>query len=131
MKQLSTHEALRRIFGVIVREAEQNPALARKLGLVIAEGFAAESKTAKPALRKQFDRPEFHAIIILRSHGEAALRGKLEQVKTVENLKFVARASGLVLTGNACKVRPSRADLINGIIAAAKHYDAQRSAATT
>ena len=80
---------------------------------------------AEPSIASQF-----HAINILRLHGEAALRGKLEQVKAVEDLKSVARASGLVLSGSACKPRPSRAELILAIVEAAKHYDAQRSAAT-
>jgi hypothetical protein len=85
------------------------------------------------AARKTFDASQYHAINILRTHGEAALRGKLEQVKAVEDLKSVADASGLVLSGGAgkAKARLTRAELIAGIIEAAKHYDAQRSAAAT
>ena len=123
-------ETLRRIFDVVVLEAEHNPALAQKLEQAMAEDFTAGPKARKPAARKPFDATQFHAINILRLHGEAALRGKLEQVKAVNDLKSVARASGLVLSGNACKPRPSRAELIAGILEAAKHYDAQRSAAT-
>ena len=33
----------------------------------------------------------------------AALRGKLEQVKAVEDLRSVATASGLVLSGSAAR----------------------------
>src|SRR6516225_1531692 len=44
---------------------------------------------------------------ILRLHGESALRGKLEQVRTVEDLRAVALASGLVLAGKAGGARPS------------------------
>jgi hypothetical protein len=47
----------------------------------------------------------------------------------VEDLRSVARASGLVLSGGADKARASRAELIAGIVEAAKHYDAQRSTA--
>ena len=92
--------------------------------------MAACPKSQKRPGSKAFDASQFHAINILRMHGEAALRGKLEQVRTVENLRAVARASGLVLAGSAGGERPSRAEMILGIVEAAKHYDAQRSAAT-
>jgi hypothetical protein len=65
-----------------------------------------------------------------RRVGESALRGKLEQVRTVDDLRAVALASGLVLAGKAGGARPSRSDLIVSIVEAAKHYDAQRNAAT-
>lgn len=130
MSKAPIHATLRRIFDVVVREAEHNPALAQKLAHAIAEDVAAEPASPKPALRKPFDASQFHAINILRLHGESALRGKLEQVKAVEDLRSVATASGLVLWGSACKARPSRAELIAAIVEAAKHYDAQRSAAT-
>ena len=130
MKQAPAHETLRRLFDVIVREAEKNPALAEKLMEALSQARTGESEKSRSATRKQFYAPEFHAINILRLHGESALRGKLEQIRAVEHLRSLARASGLVLSGSACKARPSRADLINGIITAAKHYDAQRSAAS-
>jgi hypothetical protein len=129
MKQLPAHEILHRIFKVVVREAQKNPALAKELIEAIAEGPTPGPETTTPVTRKRFDASEFHAVNILRLHGESALRGKLEQVKAVEDLRAVARISGLVLSGSASKARPSRADLISGIVAAAKHYDAQRSAA--
>jgi hypothetical protein len=131
MNQLPAHEVLLRIFKVIVREAQKNPALAKELVEAIAEGPTLGAETTTPATRKRFDASEFHAVNILRLHGESALRGKLEQVKAIEDLRSVARISGLVLSGSASKARPSRADLIGGIVAAAKHYDAQRSAASS
>ena len=67
---------------------------------------------------------------MLRTHGENVLRGKLEQIKAVEDLRAVARLSGLLLTGPAARPKAKRGDLIEGIIAAAKHYDAQRSTAS-
>ena len=130
MSKAPVHATLRRIFAVVVREAEHNPALAQKLAHAIAEDLAAGPASPKPASRKTFDASQFHAVNILRLHGESALRGKLEQVKAVEDLKSVATASGLVLWGSAGKARPSRAELIAAIVEAAKHYDAQRSAAT-
>ena len=130
MKQVPAHVVLRRLFDVIVHEAENNPVLAQRLVETNPAAMALESETSKTAARKQFDASEFHAINILRLHGESALRGKLEQIKAVEDLKSVARASGLVLSGSARKARPSRLDLITAIVAAAKHYDAQRSAAS-
>ena len=89
------------------------------------------SSTSRRWLRARRPNPaDFHAINVLRSHGESALRGKLEQVRAVERLRAIANVSGLVLSGSASKLKASRADLIDGIIAAAKHYDAQRNAAT-
>ena len=128
MSQAQIHATLRRIFDVVVREAEHNPALAQKLVQAIAEDVPAETGSARRTRGKPFDASPFHAVNILRLHGESALRGKLEQVKAVADLKSVARLSGLVLAGG--KARPSRAELISEIVAAAKHYDAQRSAAT-
>ena len=127
MKQRPAHEILRQLLEVIVREAEDNPALAQKLVRALTEPAA----VSKPLARNQFDASQFHAINILRLHGEDALRGKLEQVRAVEDLKSIARASGLMLSGDACKPRPLRADLISAIIAAAKHYAAQRSTASS
>jgi hypothetical protein len=130
MTNLEICDTLRRLFGVIVREAEGNPALAKKLAAAIAGHCDARPRSPKRARRKVFDAAQFHAVNILRLHGEAALRGKLEQVRAVQDLRAVALASGLVLAGSAGSARPSRAQLILGIIEAAKHYDAQRSAAT-
>jgi len=120
---------LRRIFAVIVREAERNPALAEELAKALREDLAAEPGSLRSVPRKPFDASQLHAINILRLHGEAALRGRLEQIKAVETLRSVAAASGLVLSGGAGRARTSRAELITAIVEAAKHYDAQRSAA--
>jgi len=131
MSGMQIHETLRRLFDAVVTEAEHNPALARKLAQAIGHELGTRPTPPKPASRRRFDATQLHAVNILRLHGEAALRGKLEQVKAIEDLKTVARASGLVLSGRAYRARPSRAELITGIIEAAKHYDAQRRAAST
>jgi hypothetical protein len=80
--------------------------------------------------RRSFDPARLHAINILRRHGEAVLRGKLEEVRALSHLRSIAKASGLVLAPDALKARASREEVIAAIIAAAKHYDAQRSAAS-
>jgi hypothetical protein len=121
---------LRRLFDVVVREAERNPTLAKELVEVIAADGDATAKLPRRSRRSAFDASQFHAVNILRLHGESALRGKLDQVRAVEDLRAVALASGLVLAGRAGRRRPSRTELILGIIEAAKHYDAQRGAAT-
>jgi hypothetical protein len=123
------HETLRRLFDVVVREAERNATLAMKLTQAVAEGFDVGRRSPKRVCRNAFDATQFHAVNILRLHGESALR-KLEQVRTLEDLRAVALASGLVLVGKAGGARPSRTDMILSIIEAAKHYDAQRNAAT-
>jgi hypothetical protein len=131
MSDAQIDDILRRVFEVIVREARHNPALAQKLVQAITDGVAATAPAAPQAVRrKRFDASHLHAINILRRDGESALRGRLEQVRAAEDLRSVARASGLVLSGNAGKARASRSQLIAGIVEAAKHYDAQRGAAT-
>jgi hypothetical protein len=119
---------LRRLFDVVVREAERNPALAQELARAV--GQQPQQARPPPASGRAFDASQLHAVNILRLHGEGALRGRLEQVKAVEDLRGVAKASGLLLSGLACRPRAKRAELIDGIIDAAKHYDAQRRAAT-
>jgi hypothetical protein len=132
MSDAPLHETLRRLFDVIVAEAGRNPAFAQRLAQVIGQDLSILADPAKqPASRRRaFVAPDLHAVNVLRLHGEGALRGRLEQVKAVEDLRSVAKASGLVLSGNAARPRPSRTDLIQGIIDAAKHYDELRSAAT-
>lgn len=130
MSRSPTLQTIRRIFDAVVREAERNPAFAQALAQAVGEAHSAPQGTGKPRPRSCLDLSQLHAINILRTHGEPALRGKLEQLTAVEDLKRVAAASGLVLSGGASKARPSRAELIAGIIDAAKHYDAQRGAAT-
>ena len=79
------HEMLRRLFDIVVREAERNPRLARELSKAVAGPFDVGGRSSKPG-RKAFDATQFHAVNILRLHGESALRGKLEQVRTLEDL---------------------------------------------
>jgi hypothetical protein len=126
----AVHETLRRLFDAVLREAQQNPALAEKLAQAIGEDVGSPRRSPKRTGSGTFDAAQVHAINILRLHGESALRGKLEQIKATADLKAVARASGLVLPASTSKAKPSRTELISEIIQAAKHYDAQRSAAT-
>jgi len=126
----AVHETLRRLFDAVLREAQQNPALAEKLAQAIGEDVGSPRRSPKRTGSATFDAAQVHAINILRLHGESALRGKLEQIKATADLKAVAVASGLVLPAGTSKAKPSRTELISKIIEAAKHYDAQRSAAT-
>jgi hypothetical protein len=121
------HETLRRLFDAVLGEAEQNPALAEKLAQAIGKDFGSLPRSPK---RGTPDATQVHAVNILRLHGESALRGRLEQIKAIADLKAVARTSGLVLPTSRSKSRQSRTELITEIIEAAKHYDAERSAAT-
>ncbi|MET0195094.1 MAG: hypothetical protein ABW200_17170 [Hyphomicrobiaceae bacterium] len=130
MTEVPARDVLDRLFRAIVREAETNDAFARSLIDALQANLAARTGKKAPA-RKPFDASQLHAINVLRTHGENVLRGKLEQIKAVEDLRAVARFSGLLLTGPAARPRAKRGDLIEGIIAAAKHYDAQRSTAST
>jgi len=132
MSQIPVHEILGRLFRVIIRAAEKDPALAQELMQALSSSIAENSSTEqKSRLRSLFDPSGFHAINILRAHGEDALRGKLEQVRATADLRSVAMFSGLVLSGRAANPRATREDLINGIVAAAKHYIAQRGVAVS
>jgi len=133
MSQLPAHEILGRIFGVIIRAAEKDPAFAHELMQALSQGIAENSSAGgqKSRLRRLFDPSGFHAINILRAHGEDALRGKLEQVRATADLRSVAMFSGLVLSGSASNSRATREVLIDGIVAAAKHYVAQRGVAAS
>ena len=133
MSQLPAHEILGRVFGVIIRAAEKDPAFAQELMQVLSQGIAENSSTGgqKSRLRRLFDPSGFHAINILRAHGEDALRGKLEQVRATADLRSIAMFSGLVLSGSASNSRATREVLIDGIVAAAKHYVAQRGVAAS
>jgi hypothetical protein len=130
MREVPAHIILNRLFSAILSEAEKNEAFARRLIEALPESVVVKFEQTKPRVRRAFDPSSVHAVNILRIHGEPVLRGKLEQIKPLDDLKAVAKASGLVLSGNATKPRASREDLIDGIIAAAKHYDAQRSTAS-
>ena len=97
MSDVPLQEALRRLFEVVASEAGRNPAFAQRLAQAIGRDLAVLSDPARSALRRRpFVAPDLHAVNVLRLHGEGALRGKLEQVKAVEDLKSVAKASGLV-----------------------------------
>ena len=130
MNEVPAHIILNRLFAAILSEAERNEAFAKRLIAALPESVVVKFEEPKPRPRRAFDPTCLHAVNILRLHGEPVLRGKLEQIRPIEDLKAVARASGLVLAGDAVKPKASREDLINGIIAAAKHYDAQRSTAS-
>ena len=133
MSQLPAHEILGAIFGVIIRAAEKDPAFAQELMQALSGGIPENSSIGgrKSSLRKLFDPSDFHAVNILRAHGEDALRGKLEQVRATADLRSVAMFSGLLLSGRASNSRATREDLINGIVASAKHYVAQRGASAS
>jgi len=133
MSQLPAHEILGAIFGVFIRAAEKDPAFAQELMQALSGGIAENSTMGgqKSRLRRLFDPTGFHAINILRAHGEDALRGRLEQVRATADLRSVAMFSGLVLSGRASNSRATREDLIDGIVAAATHYVAQRGVAAS
>jgi hypothetical protein len=129
MTDVPARDVLDRLFRAIVQEAEKNDAFARSLIDALQANLAARAEKKVPA-RKPFDASQLHAINVLRAYGENVLRGKLEQIKAVEDLRAVARFSGLLLTGPAARPKATRGDTIDAIIAAAKHYDAQRSTAS-
>jgi hypothetical protein len=128
MSDAHMRATLGRIFAALLKEVARNERLAGEL--VRAIGDASLSDAPRPVRRAAFDPSRVHAVNILRQHGEAALRGRLDEIRSIANLRSVALASGLVLSGGALKARSSRGELIAAIVAAAKHYEAQRSAAS-
>ena len=128
LKEVPAHEIVEALFGVIIDEAKRNEGFARRLMSVYPEAVVA--RTARPQKSDaSFDASQYHAVNILRNHGEAMLRGRLSSLRTKAELKEVAKRSGLKLTGKALRKSATMADLIDGIALAARHYVAQRGAA--
>src|SRR5262245_66568969 len=116
------HEILGRIFGVIIRAAEKEPAFAQELMQALSSRIAESSSTRqKSSLRRLFDPSGFHAINILRAHGEDALRGKLEQSRATADLRSAAMSSGLVLSGRASHSRAPLDAQVDGRRASLRH----------
>ena len=127
-KEMPAHQIVEALFHVIVEEAERNERFAKRLMSVYPEVIVARTSRPKKSA-PGFDVAEFHAVNILRNHGEAMLRGRLSSLRTKADLKHVAKRSGLKLTGKALKKSASLIDIIDGIVEAAQHYVAQRGAA--
>ena len=105
-----------------------NEGFARRLMSVYPESVIARvNRARKPG--RTFDAAQYHAVNILRNHGEAMLRGRLSSLRSKAQLREVAKRSGLKLTGKALRKSASMADLIDGITVAARHYVDQRRAA--
>ena len=128
MSDARLHATLGRIFAALRKEVARNERLA--VELMRAIGDAPFADAPRSVRRASVDPSGVPAVNILRQHGEAALRGRLDEIRSIADLRSVALASGLVLSGRALKGRSSRGELIGAIVAAAKHYDAQRSAAS-
>lgn len=126
---MPAHEIVSALFAVVSEEAERNEAFARRLLSVFPEAVVA--RIEKPQKRlSSFDPAAYHAVNILRSHGEAMLRGRLSSIRTKAQLRQVATRSGLKLTGPAARNSASLAHIVDGIVEAAKTYLAQRDVAT-
>jgi hypothetical protein len=125
-EEIQAHEILQRLFNVIVAEARNSPTLSKKLLRAFPKDMVPSIKMAPPISTP----PQFHAVNELRAYGENVLRGKLEQIRSKENLRAIAKASSLVLGGAATKRSASLADIVDGIVEAAKHYDRQRTGAS-
>ena len=128
MTEVPARDVLDRLFRAIVREAENNDAFARSL-----------IERCRPIWRPGPGRkPRAQAVRCLAAacHQRAAHARRERAARQAgagqggEDLRAVARFSGLLLTGPAARPKAKRGDMIEGIIAAAKHYDAQRSTAS-
>ena len=128
-KSTPAHEIVAALFAVVTEEAHRNDAFARRLMSVYPEAIVA--RLEKPQKRlSAFNPADYHAIKILRAHGEAMLRGRLSSIRTKAQLKQIARRSGLKLIGPAARGSASIAQIVDGIVEAAKTYEAQRAAAS-
>ena len=127
--EVPAHEILEKLFSVFLEEARACPALTRKLLSALPDAMIAKVEAPQKRV-KTFDPSQFHAINILRTHGENMLRGRLETLRKKEELRAVARASGIVLDGPAAKKNPRLEELIEGVIRGAKHYRKQREGAS-
>jgi len=114
------------VFREVVAEARSNPDFAKRLRDALDEKPV---RTASKGSRQAAGtRPDLHAVNILRQHGEQMLRGRLSSLRTKSDLQYVAKRSGLRLTGSAAKKTATRPELIEGIVAAAQQYNSQRQA---
>lgn len=126
-KEIPAHEIVEALFDVITEEAKNNEGFARRLMSVYPETVIARTKTRKSG--KKFDASQYHAVNILRNHGAAMLRGRLSSLRTKAELREVTRRSGLKLTGKALGKNATMSEIIEGVVAAAEQYIAQRGAA--
>lgn len=126
-REVPAHEIVEALFDVVVDEARRNESFAKRLMSVYPEAVVARTGKAKKSVPR-FDAAEYHAVNLLRNHGEAMLRGRLSSLRTKAELREVAKRSGLKLTGRAAQKSASMFDLIEGIVEAAQHYVAQRGA---
>ena len=128
LKEVPAHELIAALFDVVTEEAKRNRAFARRLLAVYPEQIVARIASDKER-RSAFDPAAFHAVNILRNHGEAMLRGRLSSLNTKAQLRKVATRSGLRLTGRGARASATKAEIIDAIVEAARHYIAQRRAA--
>jgi len=129
MKTVPAHEVVEALFDVIASEARRNKAFARRLLSVYPETVVARIE-AGDKRKSTFDASAHHAVNLLRNHGEAMLRGRLSSLNTRAQLREVATRSGLRLTGKGARPSATKAEIVDAIVDAAKHYVAQREAAT-
>ena len=124
----SPADLLRRIFEVLVKEVERNPALANKI-IASLPASVVKIKAAGKRRPNRFNPLDYHPVTILRSHGENMLRGKLEHLNNREKLRAVAKAANLVLDPCALRPKATVAVIVEAIVQAANGYDRQRKAA--
>lgn len=129
MKDVPAEELVEALFDVIVEEARRNKPFARRLLSVYPQSVVARIETGQQR-KATFDASAYHAVNILRNHGEAMLRGRLSSLKTREQLREVATRSGLRLTGKGARRSASKSDIVDAIVEAARQYVAQREAST-
>ena len=120
---LPAHEILERLFQIVVDEAKKRPDFAEALVKALPNAVVAriEKPTATKAAPK-FDPTSIPATTVLRQHGEATLRARLAEIRTKKDLMAVAKASGVQLSDKARAKGASVADIVDGIVAGAKHY---------
>jgi hypothetical protein len=129
MNTLPAHEILARLFATVVEEAKKRPEFAASLLSAFPEAIVARIEKEPGKKKSGFDPSSIHAVNVLRQHGEETLRGRLQQIGTIKDLKAVASHSGIELPSSATRKGAKKADMIEGIIVGAKHYDSQRKAA--
>ncbi len=129
MSEQPAHEILKRVFDVVVKEAKNNPIFADKMLQALPPEMVVKAKAkGRPKKEQLFDVSKYHAVNILRRYDVGVLEGRLYDL-TKDNLKTVAKYSGLRLTGPAGRKSATKAMIVKGIVDAAKHYIEQRKSA--
>ncbi len=131
--ELKAEEILKRLFDVIIEEAAQRPDFAEKLVSVLpTSAIARIEKPAKTSRQKKAFNPDaFSLVALLQTQGEDGLKRQLNPIDRKQQLREIARAQHIPLTGTAASKRATLEQIRAALISGAKARLAGRQAAAS